>query len=93
MSQNDVVNNEAESRYELKTANGMALAAYEVRGDVIAFTHTEVPEALEGQGIGIVLVQGALADVRCRERIVLPLCSFVRHYVETHPDVQDLLGR
>jgi predicted GNAT family acetyltransferase len=23
---------------------------------------------------------------------VEPLCSFVRHYVETHPEVQDLVG-
>ena len=90
---NEVRNNEAESRYELVTAEGSALAVYQLRGDVIAFTHTEVPDALEGQGIGGALIQGALADVRERGRVVLPLCSFVRHYVETHPEVQDLLAR
>lgn len=90
---NEVRNNEAESRYEVATSDGLALAAYQLRGDVIAFTHTEVPDALEGQGIGGALVQGALDDVRERGMVVLPLCSFVRHYVETHPEVQDLLAR
>ena len=32
----------------------------------VAFTHTEVPEALEGQGVGKRLIAGALAD-RTRE--------------------------
>lgn len=90
---NEVRNNEAESRYELATAEGTALAVYQLRGDVVAFTHTEVPDALEGQGIGGALIKGALADVRERQRILLPLCSFVRHYVATHPEVQDLLAR
>lgn len=90
---NKVRNNEAESRYEFVTPEGTALAAYQLRGDVIAFTHTEVPEELEGQGIGGALIEGALDDVRERGLVVLPLCSFVRHYVETHAEVQDLLAR
>lgn len=87
-----VVNNEAESRYELATADGTAIAAYQMQGGTIAFTHTEVPEELEGQGIGGELVKAALDDVRRRGLAVLPQCSFVRHYVETHPDVQDLVA-
>lgn len=93
MKDAEVVNNEAESRYELQTPAGLALAAYQLRGDVVAFTHTEVPDALDGQGVGTALVAGALADVRQQGRVVLPMCSFVRHYVETHPEVQDVLAR
>ncbi|HZF42782.1 MAG TPA: GNAT family N-acetyltransferase [Sphingomonadaceae bacterium] len=93
MSQQQVEHNEAESCYELATPEGTALAAYQIKGDVIAFTHTEVPEAMEGQGIGGALIAGALADVRRRGLVALPLCSFVRHYVETHPEVQDLLAQ
>lgn len=93
MTKAKVVNNEAEDRFELRTPEGTALAAYQLRGDVIAFTHTEVPDALEGQGVGTELVKGALADARRRGLVVLPMCSFVRHYVETHPEVRDLLAR
>jgi predicted GNAT family acetyltransferase len=51
-----------------------------------------VPEELEGQGIASRLVAGALADVRVNGWKVVPLYSFVRHYVETHPETQDLLA-
>lgn len=55
------------------------------------FTHTEVPEALEGQGVGSRLVAGALEDVRRSGRRARPLCSFVQRYMERHPETGDLL--
>ena len=87
-----VVDNVAESRYELEVDGGTAIAAYERRGDVIAFTHTGVPEAIEGQGIGSRLVAGALADVRAKGLKMLPLCAFVAAYAERHPETRDLLA-
>jgi predicted GNAT family acetyltransferase len=69
-----------------------AITAYRREGDTLVFTHTEVPEELEGQGIGSRLIEGALADVRGRGLKVVPLCAFVRHYIDTHEDVQDLLA-
>jgi hypothetical protein len=92
MMAGDVTNNEAQGRYELSTEAGTALAAYRQEGDTISFTHTEVPEETEGQGVGGRLVAGALEDVRARGLKVAPLCSFVRHYMETHEDVRDLLA-
>ena len=88
----DVTNNEAQSRYELSTDAGTALAAYRLEGDTISFTHTEVPEEMEGRGVGGRLVAGALEDVRGRGLKVVPLCSFVQHYMKTHEDVRDLLA-
>ena len=91
-STSNVVDNQAESQFELVVDGETALAAYRREGDRIAFTHTEVPEALEGQGVGSRLIAGALADVRERGLKVVPLCSFVRHYIETHAEAQDLLA-
>ena len=87
-----VTNNEAESRYELEVEGKTALAAYRLKNGRISFTHTEVPEALEGQGVGTRLVAGALEQVRGQGLKVVPLCSFVRHYIETHEEAQDLLA-
>jgi len=87
----DVTNNEAKGQYELSTDAGTALAAYSVEGSVISFVHTEVPEEMEGQGVGGRLIEGALADARARNLKVAPLCSFVRHYIDTHKETQDLL--
>ncbi len=86
-----VTNNEAQHRYELDVEGATAFAQYSVDGGLIHFTHTIVPEELEGQGIGSRLVQGALDDVRERGLRVVPLCSFVRGYIERHSEYQDLL--
>ena len=87
-----VTNNRAEGQYELIVDGHKALAAYRLDGRQVSFTHTEVPEELEGLGVGTRLIAGALEQVREEGLKIVPLCSFVRHYVETHPDVQDLVA-
>jgi hypothetical protein len=87
-----VTNNRADSQYELTVDGHKALAAYSLEGEVISFTHTEVPSELEGQGVGSRLIEGALEQVREEGLKVVPLCSFVRHYIETHAEAQDLLA-
>ncbi len=87
-----VYHNEAKRRYELEAEGGIAIAAYEPNGKVLAFTHTEVPKALEGRGIASQLIEGALADVRARGLKVLPLCWFVAQYIDRHPGERDLLA-
>ena len=81
-----------ENRYELAAEGVLAIAAYDRREDTMIFTHTEVPEILEGKGFGSRLIQGALADVRARGLKVIPLCKFVAAYIARHPDAQDLLA-
>lgn len=87
-----VTNNREEGQYELIVDGHKALAAYRREGKVVSFTHTEVPEELEGQGVGSKLIAGALEQVREEGAKIVPLCSFVRHYVETHGDVADLVA-
>jgi hypothetical protein len=85
-------NNEAANRYELEVEGQLALAAYRLRDGRITFTHTEVPDALEGRGIGKRLVKAALEDVRAQGLKVIPACAFVKHYIDTHPEEQGLLA-
>lgn len=86
----DVTDNRGESRFELPTDAGPAIAAYTLDGDTITFTHTVVPDEAEGHGVGDRLIAGALADVRARGLTVVPQCSFVRAYLARHPDAADL---
>ena len=88
----DVRNNEAEGRYEMAVDGQLAIAAYDRREGALVFAHTQVPEALEGQGVGSRLVKAALADARARNLKVVPLCEFVAAYIERHPQEQDLLA-
>lgn len=88
----EVRNNEGHHRYELVVDRHLAFSEYRIDGDVITFTHTIVPPALEGRGIASRLIAAALADVRAKGLKVVPECSFVRGYIERHPEWQDLLA-
>ena len=67
-------------------------AYYRRENGVVTFTHTEVADAFEGQGVGSQLVSHALDVVRTAGEVVRAECPFVRAYIERHPDYQDLLS-
>ncbi len=87
----DVIDNRAESRFELEVDGHVGFAAYEIDGDVITFTHTIVPDALQGRGVASRLIGGALKAARERKLRVVPQCSFVAAYIDKHPETQDLV--
>lgn len=82
-----------QNRFTAATDHGTAELEYVMKGDVIAFVHTEVPEAARGQNLGSALVEAGLSHAREKGLNVLPLCPFVKAYMERHPDTQDLLAR
>ncbi len=87
-----VRDNPARHRFEIDLGDGsLAIAQYILRKGKIAFTHTEVPPAHEGQGVGTALVRFALASARERGLKVIPNCPFVAAYIKQHPETQDLL--
>ncbi len=87
-----VKDNQAASRFEMCSGGAVAFVEYErAGGGRIALLHTEVPEALSGQGVGSKLVRGTLDAVRAEGLKVVPRCEFVAAYVERHPEYRDLL--
>ena len=78
-------------RYEaVRDGEVLGFAAYQKTDELVVLTHTEVEEALEGQGVGGILVRGALDHVRTQGLRVLPLCPFVHAWMARHPDYHDL---
>jgi uncharacterized protein len=81
------------SRYELRLDGRLiGLAAYRRRDGRIAFTHTEVDEGCEGRGFGSRLAAAALDDARRQGLRVVPLCPFIAHYIERHPEWRGLVA-
>ncbi|MDR1755540.1 MAG: N-acetyltransferase [Culturomica sp.] len=58
---------------------------------VIYLTHTEVPQPLQGRGVGQALVKGVLEDVEKQGLRVVPTCPFVAAYMKRNPATQRLL--
>lgn len=87
-----VRNAEDRSRYELVIdGDVLGIADYQVDGDTVVFPHTVVNPQRRGQGLGALLVQGALDDVRGSGRRVVPACWYVREFVDAHEEYADLL--
>jgi len=88
-----VVDNSNRRRFEIDLGDGsFAFAEYTLPEGKIIFTHTEVPEAHEGQGIGTALIEHALSSARERGLKVIPICPFFAAYIKKHDEEQDLLG-
>lgn len=87
----DIVNNNANHRFELVVDGHLAAAYYRMDGDAITFMHTEVPPELGGRGIGSILVQGALDQARAAGWKVIAECPFVKAWIGKHSEYGDLL--
>ena len=87
-----VRDNSDRHRFEIDLGDGsIAIAEYTLPAGKIMFTHTEVPEAHEGKGIGTTLIRFALDAARERGLKVIPICPFFADYMQKHAEVQDLL--
>lgn len=80
-------------RFEIRLGDRVVgLASYHVEDGTMALPHTEIDPSVGGRGLGSALVAGVLTAARGRGLTVLPYCSFVRHYIEQHPEDLDLVA-
>jgi predicted GNAT family acetyltransferase len=86
-----VRDNPEQHRFEIDLGDSMAIAEYIVTPTKIIFSHTEVPPAHEGKGIGSILIKAGLASARTRGLKVIPTCPFFASYMKRHPETHDLL--
>jgi uncharacterized protein len=84
----------AASRYELYVDDDLAgIADYRETSDgSLLFPHTEIDPARRGQGLGAVLVEGALDDVRRTGGTVVPQCWYVAQFIRERPEYRDLVA-
>ena len=80
-------------RFEIRDGDRvLGLASYHVDGSTMTLPHTEIDPAVGGQGLGTRLVRHVLATARHRHLHVLPYCSFIRKYLQDHPEELDLVA-
>jgi predicted GNAT family acetyltransferase len=87
-----VVDNPQASRFELHVQGEVAgFLAYERTGETVSFTELTTDLRRAGQGLGLILVRKALDAVGAEGRFVLPVCPFVRDFIQRHPVYLDLV--
>ncbi|MGH2611335.1 MAG: GNAT family N-acetyltransferase [Tepidiformaceae bacterium] len=86
-----VRHNEEEEQFELEVDGQVAVLAYFVRDSTIYYPHTEVPTALQRQGLAAKLARYALDYARANGLSVVPRCPYVRAYIRRHPEYADLV--
>jgi predicted GNAT family acetyltransferase len=92
VSETVVVDVPERERYELRVDGELAgHLAYRGRTDVRALVHTEIDRDRSGQGLGSVLIAGAVDDLRARGLRLIPICPFVTRWLGEHPEHLDLV--
>ncbi len=86
-----VRNNLEKSRYEVEIDGQLARIEYRDAGGQRYYTHTEVPEALEGRGIASKMAKAVLDEAREQGLSIVPHCPFMRAYIQRHPEYQSLV--
>jgi predicted GNAT family acetyltransferase len=92
MTEPQVLDAAESSRFEIRVDGKLAgFAVYRLGHGRISFIHTEIDDAFAGHGLGGKLVRAALDAARTRGLAVIPLCPFVRSWIQKHEDYLDLV--
>lgn len=86
--------NKEEHRFELKVDEYLTKIDFKKNSrGWIYMTHTEVPSALEGKGVGHKLVREALDWLEKNDHKVVPLCPFVKAFmIQNLDDYKEMIA-
>ena len=87
-----VTHNEEAHRFEAGIGGLRAFITYSRFPGRIVYTHTEVPQLLEGRGLAAKLSRFALDFARVNHLRVVPLCPYASSFIRKHPEYQDLVS-
>jgi uncharacterized protein len=88
-----VRDNPDELRYELVDDDGSVIGEIRYRREpgAVALVHTDIDPAHEGHGLAGLLVEGAVRDLRERGLRLIPICPYVRAWLQRHPEQADIV--
>jgi uncharacterized protein len=88
-----VRDNPDELRYELVDDDGSVIGEIRYRREpgAVALVHTDIDPAYEGHGLAGLLVEGAVRDLRERGLRLIPICPYVRAWLQRHPEQADIV--
>lgn len=89
----EVIDNKEAKQYEMHVDGEIVRIEYIRALNKIYLTHTEVPPALEGRGLGSQIVKNVLEDIDRKKLTLIPMCPFVAGYIKKHDEWKKLVLR
>ncbi|GGR89003.1 N-acetyltransferase [Micromonospora fulviviridis] len=82
-------------RFEARDETGATagVVTYQLTGNIIAYTHTEVAPEFEGRGVGSTLARAVMDHARANRRTVVPICPFLSGWLDKHPEYDGIVAR
>ncbi len=87
------VHNEKLLRFEIHEGKSVAFLEYKYYKKDIAFTHTEVPENMEGRGVASALAAYAFEFAKSENKLVMIYCPFIGAYLKRHPELREQVDK
>ena len=69
-----------------------AVVKYQKDGEVLHITSTRIPDELQGKGFGKVMMESILPEIERAGYTIVPVCSYVVHYMNRQPQWSHLLA-
>jgi hypothetical protein len=86
-----MIDNKAESRFELEEKGLLAWADYRIRDGKYVLPHVEAEPPLRGTGAAGRLMQGIVDYARANQLVLEPRCPYARIWFQRHPEAGDVL--
>jgi predicted GNAT family acetyltransferase len=82
-------------RFEARDQSGAVagVVTYQLTGNIIVYTHTEVDPEFEGRGVESTLARAVMDDARTRGRTVVPICPILGKWLGEHTEYDSLVAR
>ena len=87
-----VVDNTAESRFELEEQGATAFADYRREGDRLVIPYVFAPPELRGSGAAGRVMEGVVDAARAEGRKITPLCGYAAAWLRRHREHADLVA-
>jgi len=90
---NEVIHDIERNQFYLEFEGKRAFLDYkEIDNKLLEYYQTFVPRALRKQGLASLVVYAALEYAKNNGIKIIPVCSFVKHFIETHKVYHDLVA-
>ncbi|MCS7052939.1 MAG: N-acetyltransferase [Ignavibacterium sp.] len=87
----EVIHNSKEKSFLIQIENDIAYVSYNLNNEVMDLYTTYTPPQLRGKGLAEKVVRAALEYAKSNNLKIIPSCSYVKVFLERHPEYKSLV--